>query len=84
MRIALLFALAGLLEVGGGYLVWLALRERRAPVAVAAAGFVLLALDGLVPVFQCSPACGVGGSIASGPICATSPAWRSRSPGPPS
>ena len=51
MRAAFLFLLAGLLEVGGGYLVWLWLRERRSP-ALGAVGFVALALYGMVPVLQ--------------------------------
>jgi small multidrug resistance family-3 protein len=51
MRAALLFLLAGLLEIGGGYLVWLWLREHRHP-AVGAAGFVALAFYGVVPVLQ--------------------------------
>jgi len=51
MRPALLFVLAGLLEVGGGYLVWLWLREHRHP-AFGAAGFIALALYGTVPVLQ--------------------------------
>jgi small multidrug resistance family-3 protein len=51
MRPAFLFLLAGLLEIGGGYLVWLWLREHRHP-ALGAAGFVALALYGVVPVLQ--------------------------------
>jgi small multidrug resistance family-3 protein len=51
MRSALLFLLAGLLEIGGGYLVWLWLRQQR-HVALGVAGFVALALYGIVPVLQ--------------------------------
>jgi small multidrug resistance family-3 protein len=51
MRAALLFLVAGLLEIGGGYLVWLWLREHR-HAALGVAGFVLLALYGVVPVLQ--------------------------------
>src|SRR5689334_18542664 len=51
MRSIPLFLLAGLLEIGGGYLVWLALRRGAHPL-VAAAGFVALALYGVVPVLQ--------------------------------
>jgi len=51
MRSASLFLLAGLLEIGGGYLVWLWLREHRHP-ALGAAGLVALALYGMVPVLQ--------------------------------
>ncbi len=51
MRAIGLFLAAGLLEIGGGYLVWLWLREHRAAI-VGMAGLVLLALYGFVPVLQ--------------------------------
>lgn len=51
MRAAALFLLAGLLEIGGGYLVWLWLRLHRSP-ALGAAGFAALALYGVVPALQ--------------------------------
>ncbi len=51
MRSVTLFVLAGLLEIGGGYLVWLWLREHRS-IALGIFGFVTLALYGIVPVFQ--------------------------------
>jgi len=51
MRSAALFLLAGLFEIGGGYLVWLWLREHRSMI-FGLAGFVVLALYGIVPVFQ--------------------------------
>jgi small multidrug resistance family-3 protein len=51
MRATLLFLLAGLLEIGGGYLVWLWLRRGFHP-GIGAAGFVALALYGVVPVLQ--------------------------------
>ncbi|MFO0757684.1 MAG: YnfA family protein [Byssovorax sp.] len=51
MRPALLFIVAGLLEVGGGYLVWLWLRNDRHPL-LGAAGFLALALYGTIPVMQ--------------------------------
>jgi len=46
-----LFALAGLMEIGGGYLVWLWLRESRA-VWLGALGGLLLFLYGVVPTLQ--------------------------------
>ena len=46
-----LFALAGLLEIGGGYLVWLWLRDGKA-VIVGALGGLVLFLYGVVPTFQ--------------------------------
>lgn len=45
------FFLAGLCEIGGGYLVWLWLREGMSWVLGAVGGFVLF-LYGVVPTFQ--------------------------------
>ena len=45
------FVLAGLLEIGGGYLVWTWLREGR-PLWVGALGAVVLAAYGVVPTLQ--------------------------------
>lgn len=47
----LLFFLAGLCEIGGGYMVWLWLREDFGFVFGAIGGFVLF-LYGIVPTFQ--------------------------------
>ncbi|RMF95223.1 MAG: YnfA family protein [Candidatus Schekmanbacteria bacterium] len=47
----LYFLLAGLCEIGGGYLVWLWLREGK-PFAYAFLGFVILMFYGIVPTFQ--------------------------------
>jgi small multidrug resistance family-3 protein len=46
-----LFILAGFLEIGGGYLVWLWLRGGRG-VLIGVVGAVLLALYGVVPTLQ--------------------------------
>lgn len=46
-----LFVLAGLCEIGGGYLVWLWLREGK-PLGYALAGAVILILYGIIPTFQ--------------------------------
>ena len=46
-----LFFLAGLFEIGGGYLVWLWLREDFSWTLGAIGGFVLF-LYGVVPTFQ--------------------------------
>jgi small multidrug resistance family-3 protein len=51
MRALLLFVVAGLLEIGGGYLVWLWLRLDRS-FAFGLAGFVALALYGVIPCYQ--------------------------------
>lgn len=45
------FILAGLFEIGGGYLVWLWLREGK-PLAYGVMGAVILVLYGVVPTFQ--------------------------------
>ena len=46
-----LFILAGLFEIGGGYLVWQWWRNG-APLGFAAGGGVLLLLYGIVPTYQ--------------------------------
>lgn len=45
------FFLAGLLEIGGGYLIWLWLREDQGFLLGALGGFILF-LYGIVPTFQ--------------------------------
>ena len=47
----LFFALAGLFEIGGGYLVWLWLREGKS-IWYAAGGALVLALYGVIPTLQ--------------------------------
>ncbi|SRR5581483_6429463 len=51
LRSIFYFVLAGLFEIGGGYLVWLWLREGR-QWWFAAVGAVVLVLYGVVPTFQ--------------------------------
>jgi len=46
-----LFLIAGLCEIGGGYLVWLWLRDGRGA-ALGAVGGVILFLYGVIPTFQ--------------------------------
>jgi len=45
------FILAGLCEIGGGYLIWLWLREGK-PIAYGLVGSVVLVLYGIIPTFQ--------------------------------
>jgi small multidrug resistance family-3 protein len=45
------FLLAGLCEIGGGYLVWLSLRESMSWILGVLGGFILFAY-GIVPTFQ--------------------------------
>ncbi|MBW2705739.1 MAG: YnfA family protein, partial [Deltaproteobacteria bacterium] len=47
----LLFITAGLCEIGGGYLIWLWLREGKG-LWFAIAGAIILILYGVVPTFQ--------------------------------
>lgn len=47
----LLFILAGLAEIGGGYLIWLWLREAR-PAWYGIIGGVILILYGIIPTLQ--------------------------------
>lgn len=50
-RSVVLFVAAGLCEIGGGYLVWLWLRDRRSAV-LGALGGLLLFLYGILPTLQ--------------------------------
>lgn len=52
-----LFLLAGLAEIGGGYLVWLWLREAK-PVWYGIIGGLILVLYGIIPTFQKYPSFG--------------------------
>ncbi|GAB6151401.1 YnfA family protein [Desulfosporosinus burensis] len=53
----ILFLLAGLAEIGGGYLVWLWLREAK-PVWYGIIGGLILVLYGIIPTFQKFPSFG--------------------------
>jgi len=48
-----LFILAGLCEIGGGYLIWLWIREGRG-IEYAVLGAVILILYGIIPTLQTS------------------------------
>ncbi|MDI6880075.1 MAG: YnfA family protein [Desulfitobacteriaceae bacterium] len=52
-----LFFLAGLAEIGGGYLVWLWLRENR-PFWLGLVGALILVLYGIIPTLQKFPSFG--------------------------
>ena len=53
----LLFVLAGLAEIGGGYLVWLCLRESK-PLGYGIVGGIILCLYGIIPTLQHFPTFG--------------------------
>ena len=50
-RSLFLFVLAGLCEIGGGYLMWLWIRDRRG-IWFAVLGALVLILYGIIPTFQ--------------------------------
>lgn len=54
LRSAALFVLAGLCEIGGGYLVWLWLRDGRSAL-LGGVGAVILFAYGVVPTLQPAP-----------------------------
>ncbi|TAK31362.1 MAG: YnfA family protein [Chloroflexota bacterium] len=54
VRAFLLFGLAGLAEIGGGWLVWQWLREER-PWPFGLVGGLVLVLYGVIPTWQASP-----------------------------
>ena len=45
------FILAGILEIGGGYLIWLWIREGKG-IGYAIVGAIILALYGIIPTLQ--------------------------------
>ena len=45
------FLVAGLFEIGGGYLIWLWIREGK-PIMYAVAGAVILVVYGIIPTLQ--------------------------------
>lgn len=47
----LFFILAGICEIGGGYLMWLTLRDGK-PIWYAVAGAIVLIIYGIVPTLQ--------------------------------
>ena len=47
-----LFILSGLLEVGGGYLVWIGVRNKVRPILSITLGSVLLVAYGFIPTLQ--------------------------------
>ncbi|WP_179232989.1 YnfA family protein [Paenibacillus rigui] len=52
-----LFVIAGLAEIGGGYLIWLWLRESK-PWGFGLAGGIILVLYGIIPTLQTFPSFG--------------------------
>nr|WP_281934221.1 YnfA family protein [Paenibacillus tyrfis] len=57
VQAVILFILAGLAEIGGGYLVWLWLREGRA-IGYGLVGALILVVYGIIPTLQSFPSFG--------------------------
>lgn len=57
LRTAALFIVAGLAEIGGGWLVWQAIREGK-PLSWGVVGGLVLILYGIIPTLQREPAFG--------------------------
>ncbi|TYS90117.1 YnfA family protein [Rossellomorea aquimaris] len=57
LNAVILFVLAGIAEIGGGYLIWLWLREGK-PISWGLAGGIALALYGVIATFQSFPSFG--------------------------
>ena len=47
-----LFLIAGLFEIGGGYMVWIGIRNKNQPILFISLGFVALMAYGVIPTFQ--------------------------------
>lgn len=52
-----IFVLAGLAEIGGGYLVWIWLRDSK-PLWYGVVGSIILILYGIIPTLQSFPSFG--------------------------
>lgn len=74
LRSLLLFVLAGLAEIGGGYLVWQWLREGKA-LWIGIVGGVVLFLYGVIPTLQTEPAFGRVYAAYGGIFVALSILW---------
>lgn len=74
LRSITLFALAAVAEIGGAWLVWQGVREKRGLLAVGA-GIIALSLYGFVATFQPSPHFGRILAAYGGVFVAGSLAW---------
>jgi small multidrug resistance family-3 protein len=71
----ILFVLAGIAEIGGGYLIWLWLREGK-PISWGLAGGIALALYGVIATFQSFPSFGRVYAAYGGVFIVLSVLWR--------
>ena len=74
LKVAALFIIAGLAEIGGGWLVWQAVREGK-PKWWAAAGSLTLVLYGFIPTLQPLPDFGRLYAVYGGLFIAMSYGW---------
>lgn len=70
-----LFVAAGVLEVGGGYLVWLGIREKKLPYVLIPLGGLVLVGYGVVPTFQPASSFGRVYAVYGGFFIVLSYAW---------
>lgn len=70
-----LFVLAGLMEIGGGYLVWIGIREKKWPYLYIPVGAIILFCYGIVPTFQPVDSFGRVYAVYGGFFIALSYAW---------
>lgn len=70
----MLFVLAGLAEIGGGYLVWLWLREKKS-ILLGIIGGIILVLYGVIPALQDYPQFGRVYAAYGGIFVALSLLW---------
>lgn len=71
----LLFLLAGLFEIGGGWLVWKGIRENKYPALYITFGSIVLVCYGFVPTLQPSDSFGRTFAVYGGFFIALSYAW---------
>jgi drug/metabolite transporter superfamily protein YnfA len=70
-----LFIVAGFLEVGGGYLIWVGIRERKMPAILIPCGCCVLVAYGFVPTLQPVDSFGRIFAVYGGFFIALSYAW---------
>jgi len=74
LKASILFVLAGIAEIGGGYLIWLWLREGKT-VYLGIIGGIVLAIYGVVATFQSFPSFGRVYAAYGGVFIALSVLW---------
>jgi small multidrug resistance family-3 protein len=70
-----LFIIAGIFEIGGGYLVWIGLRNRNRPYLFLPLGGIVLIAYGIIPTFQPIDSFGRTFAVYGGFFIVLSYAW---------